>query len=241
MQNFGIQALTLDCGNHWPGGPVNQKIHWPPKKPTGPPKICNDGGYDPNVFAAGIYDFTREVAHFCTLGLSKNKYELTLPSKFCRFPVKILAAYEVLKKKKINWPLGPVENKLWWPELARQSQKGMRASGHIANVKAWHTITTIIRGSPTHTTQIIYGAELAHRYLPLLQLFHRSPRVCIMPTTCGFPNCKFRSRYRASDDNRHFYRVPKKPTVLRDRWLEAIGRTEETIINQVGRLLVFFC
>ena len=25
------QALTLDCGNHWPGGPVNQKIHWPPK------------------------------------------------------------------------------------------------------------------------------------------------------------------------------------------------------------------
>ena len=32
------QALTLDCGNHWPGGPVNQKIHWPPKKPTGPPQ-----------------------------------------------------------------------------------------------------------------------------------------------------------------------------------------------------------
>ena len=59
------QALTLDCGNHWPGGPVNQKIHWPPKKPTGPPKTCND----PNVFAAGIYDFTREFAHFCTLGL----------------------------------------------------------------------------------------------------------------------------------------------------------------------------
>ena len=41
----------------------NQKIHWPPKKPTGPPKTCND----PNVFAAGIYDFMREVAHFCTL------------------------------------------------------------------------------------------------------------------------------------------------------------------------------
>ncbi|KAI0241065.1 C-terminal-binding protein [Lamellibrachia satsuma] len=56
-----------------------------------------------------------------------------------------------------------------------------------------------------------------------------------MPTTCGFPNCKFRSRYRGSDDNRHFYRVPKKPTVLRDRWLEAIGRTEETIINQSVR------
>ena len=133
-----LQALTLDCGNHWPGRPVNQKINWPPKKPTGPPKTCND----PNVFAAGIYDFTREVAHFCTLGLyiTKNKYELTLPSEFRRFPVKIMAAYEALKKKKKkkkkHWPLGPVESKLWWPELARQPQKGMRASRHIANVKA---------------------------------------------------------------------------------------------------------
>ena len=128
-----VQALTLDCGNHWPGGPVNQKIHWPPKKPTGPPKTCND----PNVFAVGIYDFTREVAHFCTLlilgiFITKNKYELTLPSEFCRFPVKILAAYKALKKQKIN----KLENKLWWPELARQPQKGMRPSGHIANVKA---------------------------------------------------------------------------------------------------------
>ena len=76
---------------------MNQKIHWPPKKPTGPTKTCND----PNVFAAGIYDFTSEVAPFCTLGLyiTKNKYELTLPSEFCRFPVKIMAAYEALKKK----------------------------------------------------------------------------------------------------------------------------------------------
>ena len=65
LSRYPFQALTLDCGNHWPGGPVNQKIHWPPKKPTGPPKTCND----PNVFAAGIYDFTREVADFCTLGL----------------------------------------------------------------------------------------------------------------------------------------------------------------------------
>ena len=58
-------------------------------------------------------------------------------------------------------------------------------------------------------------------------------KCCIMPTTCGFPNCKFRSRYRGSDDNRHFYRVPKKPAVLREKWLEAIGRTEQTIVNQV--------
>ena len=85
---------------------MHQKIHWPPKKPTGPPKTCND----PNVM--GIYDFTREVAHFFTLGLyiTKNKYELTLPSKK-------------------NTGLGPVENKLWWPELARQPQKGMRPAG----------------------------------------------------------------------------------------------------------------
>ncbi|KER22984.1 hypothetical protein T265_09027 [Opisthorchis viverrini] len=54
-----------------------------------------------------------------------------------------------------------------------------------------------------------------------------------MPTTCGFPNCRFRSRYRGAEDNRHFYRVPKKPAVLRKRWLDAIGRTEETIVSQL--------
>ncbi|THD23028.1 Zinc finger C2CH type [Fasciola hepatica] len=54
-----------------------------------------------------------------------------------------------------------------------------------------------------------------------------------MPTTCGFPNCRFRSRYRGTEDNRHFYRVPKKPAILRKRWLEAIGRTEETIVSQL--------
>ena len=36
------------------------------------------------------------------------------------------------KQKKHPWPEGPVENKWWWPEL----EKGMRDSGHIANVKA---------------------------------------------------------------------------------------------------------
>ena len=117
--HYVTQALTLDCGNHWPGGPVNHKIHWPPKKPTGPPpKTCNH----PNVFAAGIYDFTREVANFCTLGIyiTKNKYELTLPSEFCRLPVKNNGGIRSTKKN----------------ELARQPQKGMRISGHIANVKA---------------------------------------------------------------------------------------------------------
>uniref|UniRef100_A0AC34QHK1 THAP-type domain-containing protein n=1 Tax=Panagrolaimus sp. JU765 TaxID=591449 RepID=A0AC34QHK1_9BILA len=54
-----------------------------------------------------------------------------------------------------------------------------------------------------------------------------------MPTTCGFPNCKFRSRYRGQEDNRHFYRIPKRPLVLRQRWLKAIGRTEETVVSQL--------
>uniref|UniRef100_A0A1I8EQL3 D-isomer specific 2-hydroxyacid dehydrogenase n=2 Tax=Wuchereria bancrofti TaxID=6293 RepID=A0A1I8EQL3_WUCBA len=54
-----------------------------------------------------------------------------------------------------------------------------------------------------------------------------------MPTTCGFPNCKFRSRYRGQEDNRHFYRIPKRPQVLRQRWLLAIGRTEDTVVSQV--------
>ncbi|KAK0396304.1 hypothetical protein QR680_001663 [Steinernema hermaphroditum] len=54
-----------------------------------------------------------------------------------------------------------------------------------------------------------------------------------MPTTCGFPNCKFRSRYRGQEDNRHFYRIPKRPQVLRQRWLHAIGRTEETVVSQL--------
>ena len=35
------------------------------------------------------------------LYIKKNKYELTLPSEFCRFPVKIMAAYEALKKKTL--------------------------------------------------------------------------------------------------------------------------------------------
>ncbi|EGT30483.1 CBN-CTBP-1 protein [Caenorhabditis brenneri] len=56
-----------------------------------------------------------------------------------------------------------------------------------------------------------------------------------MPTTCGFPNCKFRSRYRGLEDNRHFYRIPKRPLVLRQRWLTAIGRTEETVVSQVDK------
>ena len=90
------------------------------ENPLAPPKTCND----PNVFAAGIYDFTREVANFCTLGLyiTKNKYGFTSPSEFCRFPVKIMAAYEALKKNtgpsgqwKINYG-GPN-----WPDSLKKA------------------------------------------------------------------------------------------------------------------------
>ena len=116
---------------------MNQKIHWPPKKNTGPPKTCND----PNVFAAGIYDFTREIAYFCTLGLyiTKNKYELTLPSEFCRFPVKIMAAYEALKKKKKMAPrasrksivvarTGPTASKRYAGQRAHSQCQGLETT-----------------------------------------------------------------------------------------------------------------
>uniref|UniRef100_A0A914NGL6 THAP-type domain-containing protein n=1 Tax=Meloidogyne incognita TaxID=6306 RepID=A0A914NGL6_MELIC len=49
--------------------------------------------------------------------------------------------------------------------------------------------------------------------------------------TEGYPNCKFRSRYRGQEDNRHFYRIPKRPAVLRQAWLNAIGRNEETVLR----------
>ncbi|VDN01521.1 unnamed protein product [Thelazia callipaeda] len=64
---------------------------------------------------------------------------------------------------------------------------------------------------------------------------------CLMPTTCGFPNCKFRSRYRGQEDNRHFYRIPKRPQVLRQRWLLAIGRTEDTVVSQVRIIHLLYC
>ena len=56
---------------HWtvattgPGGQWIRKSTGPPKNPLAPQKhVMNQ-----IIFAAGIYDFTREVAHFCTLGL----------------------------------------------------------------------------------------------------------------------------------------------------------------------------
>ena len=33
-----FQALTLGLWVQWPGGPVDLKTYWPPKKLTGPPK-----------------------------------------------------------------------------------------------------------------------------------------------------------------------------------------------------------
>ena len=79
------------------------------------------------IFAAGIYDFTREVAHFCTLGLyiTKNKYKLTLPSEFCRFPVKIMAAYEALKKKIVVVRTGPTASKRHAGQRAHSQCQGL--------------------------------------------------------------------------------------------------------------------
>ena len=35
---YPCQALTLGLWVQWPGGPVDLKTYWPPKKLTGPPK-----------------------------------------------------------------------------------------------------------------------------------------------------------------------------------------------------------
>ena len=64
------------------------------------------------------------------LYITKNKYELTLPSEFCRFPVKIMAAYEALKKQtKKHWPLGLARAGQWkincggpnWPDSLKKA------------------------------------------------------------------------------------------------------------------------
>ena len=138
---FWVEQGRLIRPWHWtvattgPGGQWIRKSTGPPKNPLALQKHV----ITQQKFAAWIYDFTCEVTDFCTLGLyiTKKKYQLMLPSEFCRFPVKnnggIRSTKKKKKKKKNHWPRGPAENKLWWPELARQPQKGMRASGHIAN------------------------------------------------------------------------------------------------------------
>lgn len=52
--------------------------------------------------------------------------------------------------------------------------------------------------------------------------------IVIMPTTCGYPNCKFRSRYRGTEDNRHFYRV---------RDLEIFNDYHQNIISNCAVIL----
>ena len=59
------------------------------------------------TFGDEIKAYGQKLVKFCThthtraaklvVEIMKNKYELTLPSEFCRFPVKIMAAYEALK------------------------------------------------------------------------------------------------------------------------------------------------
>ena len=38
LPHISLQALTLGLWVQWPGGPVDLKTYWPPKKFTGPPK-----------------------------------------------------------------------------------------------------------------------------------------------------------------------------------------------------------
>ncbi|KAL3114515.1 hypothetical protein niasHT_011644 [Heterodera trifolii] len=37
--------------------------------------------------------------------------------------------------------------------------------------------------------------------------------------------------YRGQEDNSHYYRIPKRPPILRQAWLCAIGRIEETVLR----------
>ena len=91
---------------HWTvatTGPGGQWIQWI-RKSTGPPKnpLAPQKHIMTQMFSRREFMIARVKLHifFCTLGLyiTKNKYELTLSSEFCRLPVKIMAAYEALKK-----------------------------------------------------------------------------------------------------------------------------------------------
>ena len=82
-RGLGGHTCIQKCGNrpwHWtvattgPGGQWIRKSTGPPKNPLAPQKhVMNQ-----IIFPAGIYDFTREVAYFCTLGYN-GPFLLKLP------------------------------------------------------------------------------------------------------------------------------------------------------------------
>ena len=130
------QALTLGLWVQWPGGPVDLKTYWPPKKLTGPPKKLT-----------GPYLKTK-LARRKTICINLQFAHRPIIKLFRTHPRNIFQIWMVILKKKkkkikqIYWPGGPVENQLLWPELARPPKKCVRDSGHISNVKPWCSIAS---------------------------------------------------------------------------------------------------
>ena len=110
-----FENLLAPQKTYWPGGPVDLKTYWPPKKLTGP------------------YLKTK-LARRKTICINLQFAHRPIIKLFRSHPRNIFRIWMVIQKKKI-WPSGPVENQLLWPELARPPKKCVRASGHIANVK----------------------------------------------------------------------------------------------------------
>ncbi|KAI6176642.1 C-terminal-binding protein 2 [Aphelenchoides bicaudatus] len=82
-------------------------------------------------------------------------------------------------------------------------------------------------GRTTHTHQ--------ERYMPLSGSLEAVPAPKKQKAT--WPHQKLVFEHNAynigHEDTRHFYRIPKRPLILRQRWLKAIGRTEETVVSQL--------
>ena len=125
-----FENLLAPQKTYWPGGPVDLKTYWPPKKLTGP------------------YLKTK-LARRKTICINLQFAHRPIIKLFRSHPRNIFQILMVKKKikkkiKKNYWPGGPVENQLLWPELARPPKKCVRASGHIANVKPWLGLFTTV-------------------------------------------------------------------------------------------------
>ena len=77
-------------------------------------------------------------------------------------------------------------------------------------------------------------------YLMNIILLPFQTQCCTMPTTCRvFQTVSSDPVIEVPTTRDTSTEFPKKPSVLRERWLEAIGRTEDTIVNQVHEYHVY--
>ena len=79
------------------------------------------------IFAAGIYDFTREVAHFCTLGLYNEKLvQINVAFRVLPIPSKNNGGIRSTKKKKIVVArTGPTASKRHADQRAHSQCQGL--------------------------------------------------------------------------------------------------------------------